>query len=198
LQEKYSRHPEESETEYVCRVSLTGGDRILLNEEEAGGYWGLGVFLTTTPGNHNYSLTMRAAYWAGGIDPHDRGEPSVIKTSGFSDLVTSVQKAACMQAMHEQDVLIRSPVLAPIDPARLTPLIRGLPDSLKSYVANIQDRLQVACPRQGRRPCRGQDQDQDQDQNQVITWSEFVQDIVNYGRRMGWIGSSQLSDPPPR
>jgi len=24
LQEKYSKHPEESETEYVCRVSLTG------------------------------------------------------------------------------------------------------------------------------------------------------------------------------
>jgi len=90
-----------------------------------------------------------------------------------------VQKAACIQAMHERDVLIRSPMLAPIDPARLTPLIRGLPDSLKTYVANIQDRLQVACPTQGRRPRRRQDQDQDQAQNQVITWSEFVQDIVN-------------------
>jgi len=53
---------------------------------------------------------MRAAYWAGGIEPHDRGEPSVIKTSGFSDLVTSVQKAACMQAMHEWDVFIRAPI----------------------------------------------------------------------------------------
>jgi len=47
--------------EYVCRVSLTGGDRILLNEEEAGGCWGPGVFLTTTLGNHNYLLTMQAA-----------------------------------------------------------------------------------------------------------------------------------------
>jgi len=92
---------------------------------------------------------MRAAYWAGDINPHDRGEPAVIKTSGFSDSVTSVQKAAYIQAMHERDVLISSPMLAPIDPARLTPLIRGLPNSLKTYVANIQDRLQVARPRQG-------------------------------------------------
>lgn len=35
LREKYSRREEESEVEYVWRVSLTGGDRILLNEEEA-------------------------------------------------------------------------------------------------------------------------------------------------------------------
>lgn len=35
LWEKYSRREEESEVQYVWRVSLTGGDRILLNEEEA-------------------------------------------------------------------------------------------------------------------------------------------------------------------
>ncbi|NXO54347.1 POL5 protein, partial [Aramus guarauna] len=126
LQEKYSRHPEESETEYVWRVSLTGGDQILLSEEEAEGCWGPGVFLTTTMGDHNYSLTMRAANWAGGIDPQDRGEPVVIKTSGLSDLAVSVQKAACIQAMYERDMLRRSPMLAPVDPARLTPLIRGI------------------------------------------------------------------------
>lgn len=32
---------------------LWGGDRIMLSEEEAGGYWGPGVFLTTTPGKPN-------------------------------------------------------------------------------------------------------------------------------------------------
>jgi len=52
-------------------------------------------------------------------------------------------------------------------------------------VASVQDRLQVVGPRQGRRPRQGQDQDQDEDQNQVIPWSEFVQDVVNYGHRMG-------------
>ncbi|GAB0209719.1 hypothetical protein GRJ2_003437600 [Grus japonensis] len=200
LQEKYSRNPEESETEYVWRVSLTGGDRILLSEEEAGGYWGPGVFLTTTPGNHNYSLTTRAAYWAGGIDPQERGDPLVIKTSGFSDLAVSVQKAACIQAMYERDVLRRSPMLAPIDPARLTPLIRGLPDSLKTYVANVQDRIRATgeanavpyrAPRVGRHNYRDQ---------AIPTWSEFVQEIVNYGRHMGWIGptTGKPPEPPPR
>ncbi|GAB0207183.1 hypothetical protein GRJ2_003183900 [Grus japonensis] len=200
LQEKYSRNPEESETEYVWRVSLTGGDRILLSEEEAGGYWGPGVFLTTTPGNHNYSLTMRAAYWAGGIDPQERGDPLVIKTSGFSDLAVSVQKAACIQAMYERDVLRKSPMLAPIDPARLTPLIRGLPDSLKTYVANVQDRIRATgeanavpyrAPRVGRHNYRDQ---------AIPTWSEFVQEIVNYGRHMGWIGptTGKPPEPPPR
>jgi len=141
LQEKYSRHPEEPEMEYVCRVSLTRGDRILLNEEEARGYEGPGVFLTTTLGDHNYLLTLRSAYWAGSIDLQDRGEPLVIKTSGFSDFVTAIQKAACIQAMHERDVLIRSPMLDPIDPARLIPLICSLPDSWKTSVGNVQDRL---------------------------------------------------------
>lgn len=48
LQEKYSRRLEESETEYVWRVSLmVGGNRVLLSEEEAGGCWGPGVFLAT-------------------------------------------------------------------------------------------------------------------------------------------------------
>ncbi|GAB0208766.1 pol-like protein ENS-3 [Grus japonensis] len=200
LQEKYSRNPEESETEYVWRVSLTGGDRILLSEEEAGGYWGPGVFLTTTPGNHNSSLTTWAAYWAGGIDPQERGDPLVIKTSGFSDLAVSVQKAACIQAMYERDVLRTSPMLAPIDPARLTPLIRGLPDSLKTYVANVQDRIRATgeanavpyrAPRVGRHNYRDQ---------AIPTWSEFVQERVNYGRRMGWIGptTGKPPEPPPR
>ncbi|GAB0206095.1 hypothetical protein GRJ2_003075100 [Grus japonensis] len=186
LQEKYSRHPEESETEYVWRVSLTGGDQILLSEEEAEGCWGPGVFLTTTMGDHNYSLTMRAANWAGGIDPQDRGEPVVIKTSGLSDLAVSVQKAACIQAMYERDMLRRSPMLAPVDPARLTPLIRGLPDSLKKYVVSVQDRIRATqeanagpyrAPRAGRPNYRNQ---------MIPTWNEFVQEIVGYGRRVGW------------
>ncbi|XP_075604452.1 uncharacterized protein LOC142601014 [Balearica regulorum gibbericeps] len=200
LQEKYSRHLEESETEYVWRVSLTGGDRILLSEVEAEGYWGPGVFLTTTPGDHNYSLTMRAANWAGSIDPQDRGEPLVIKTSGFSDLVVSVQKAACIQAMYERDMLRRSPMLAPVDPAQLTPLIRGLPDSLKTYVASVQDRIRAtqeasAGPYHARRAGRPNYRNQ-----QIPTWNEFVQELVSYGRRMGWIEptTGKTPQPPPR
>lgn len=36
-----------------------GEDQILLSKEAAGGYWGTGVFLITTP--DNYSLTTGAA-----------------------------------------------------------------------------------------------------------------------------------------
>ncbi|XP_052631320.1 uncharacterized protein LOC128136180 [Harpia harpyja] len=68
IQEKYIRLAKETETEYVWRVSLTGGDRILLSEDEAQGYWGPGVFLTTDDPREPWSLTQWAAYWAGGID----------------------------------------------------------------------------------------------------------------------------------
>ncbi|KAK4830063.1 hypothetical protein QYF61_008401 [Mycteria americana] len=188
IQEKFSRRPGESEVKYVCRVSLEGGDRIMLSEEEAGGFWGPGVFLTTTPGEHNYSLTARAAYWAGGIDPQDRGEPQEIKVTGYSDLAAAIQKAACIQAIYERDELRKSPMLAPIDPARLTPLIRGLPDCLKVFVADTQDRIQDARRDRSRDSRRGQ-------RAPIPTWSEFVQDIDKYGRRMGWVNSSSAKFP---
>ncbi|KAK4819789.1 hypothetical protein QYF61_011389 [Mycteria americana] len=188
IQEKFSRQPGESEVEYVCRVSLEGGDRIMLSEEEAGGFWGLGVFLTTTPGEHNYSSTARAAYWAGGIDPQDRGEPQEIKVTGYSDLAAAIQKAACIQVIYERDELRKSPMLAPIDPARLTPLIHGLPDCLKIFVANTQDRIQDARRDISRDRRRGQ-------RAPIPTWSEFVQDINKYGCRMGWVSLSSAKFP---
>uniref|UniRef100_A0A8B9SQR4 Uncharacterized protein n=1 Tax=Anas platyrhynchos TaxID=8839 RepID=A0A8B9SQR4_ANAPL len=152
IQEKFSRRSGESEVEYVCRVSLKGGDRMMLSEEEVGGFWRPGVFLTTTPG---------------------------------ADLAVAVQKAACIQAIYERDELRKSPMLAPIDPIRLTPLIRGLPDCLKMFVANTQDHILAAC-RDDDSGCR-------QNPNSPIpTWSELVQDIDKYGHRMGWINSSSI------
>ena len=62
-----------------------------------------------------------AAYRVSGIDPQERGESLVMKTSGFSDLAASLQKPACIQAMQEKDLLRRSLKLALIDPASLTP-----------------------------------------------------------------------------
>uniref|UniRef100_A0A8C3BI70 Uncharacterized protein n=1 Tax=Cairina moschata TaxID=8855 RepID=A0A8C3BI70_CAIMO len=188
IQEKFSRWSGESEVKYVWRVSLEGGDQIMLSEEEARGFWGPGVFLTTTPGGHNYSLTARAAYWAGGIDPQERGEPLEIRATSYSDLAVAVQKAACIQAIYERDEFRKSPVLAPINPARLTPLIRGLPDCLKMFVSNTQGRIQAArrdgdCGRR-RNPY-----------SPIPTWSEFVQDIDNYARRMGWISLSHTKPP---
>uniref|UniRef100_A0A493T1I5 Uncharacterized protein n=1 Tax=Anas platyrhynchos platyrhynchos TaxID=8840 RepID=A0A493T1I5_ANAPP len=152
IQEKFSRRSGESEVEYVCQVSLKGGDRMMLSEEEVGGFWRPGVFLTTTPG---------------------------------ADLAVAVQKAACIQAIYERDEFRKSPMLAPIDPIWLTPLIRGLPDCLKMFVANTQDHILAAC-RDDDSGCR-------QNPNSPIpTWSELVQDIDKYGHRMGWINSSSI------
>lgn len=50
-------------------MSLTGGDRILLNSDEAKGFRGPDVFLNTglIPLNDPYSLTSGVAYSAGDI-----------------------------------------------------------------------------------------------------------------------------------
>ncbi|XP_068510595.1 uncharacterized protein [Anas acuta] len=61
IQEKFSRRSGESEVEYVCRVSLKGGDRMMLSEEEVGGFWRPGVFLTTTPGADLAVAVQKAA-----------------------------------------------------------------------------------------------------------------------------------------
>lgn len=41
LQEWYSHKPGETETEYLQRLSLTGGHNILLNSNEANNFWGM-------------------------------------------------------------------------------------------------------------------------------------------------------------
>lgn len=84
LKKEFGRLPHESETEYVFRVSLTDGGQIKLTEQEASGYWGHGVFLTTGDKRDSWSLTQRAAFWAGGINPLERGDPLAIVTSPIS------------------------------------------------------------------------------------------------------------------
>ncbi|XP_040434397.1 uncharacterized protein LOC121080446 [Falco naumanni] len=111
IREKYSRQPGKSAVEYVWRVSAEGGDRIMLSEDEVGDTWGPGVFLTAILGDHCYSLTTRAAYWAGGMDPQERGEPLEIRAKGYSDLSAAVRKAACLQAMYDREEFRKSPQL---------------------------------------------------------------------------------------
>uniref|UniRef100_A0A663LLW3 Uncharacterized protein n=1 Tax=Athene cunicularia TaxID=194338 RepID=A0A663LLW3_ATHCN len=177
IQEKYTRRAHETETEYVWRVSLTGGDRILLSEDEAQGYWGPGVFLVTDDQREPWSLTQRAAFWAGSLDPLERGDPVCIETPTINHLTESLQKAACLQLMHDRRLVPQqpSPMLLIANPDQMTPLIRGLPDSLKSYAVQLQDRLRTALtPRRGR-----------QGVGEPMTWGEIAQDLINYGRRMG-------------
>uniref|UniRef100_A0A8C3KK66 Uncharacterized protein n=1 Tax=Calidris pygmaea TaxID=425635 RepID=A0A8C3KK66_9CHAR len=123
LQEKYSRNAGETETQYLRRVCLTGSDRIMLSQDEASSYWSPGVILNLgpDPADTPHSITSRVAYWAGGADILERGEPSLIPI-----LPTAITKAACIQAMHEKgqhDI----PLSATVDFEMLKPLIRGAP-----------------------------------------------------------------------
>lgn len=56
--------------EYVWWVSLTGGDRILLNGDEENRYCGQGVFINCgpKPPDASLSVTGKVVYWAGGSD----------------------------------------------------------------------------------------------------------------------------------
>lgn len=173
LRKDFSRTPRESETEYVWKVSLSGGDEILLSEKEAEGYCGPGVFLTTSNNQAPWSLTQRAAYWAGGLNPLERGDPLAI-TGTVDQLVESIQKAACLQMMYDRklDVDQVSPMLIPVDPEWMTPLIRGLPDSLKPIGIQLQGKIENA-------PVAGR-----------ITWGEVAQELINFGRKYGPVGGS--------
>lgn len=149
-----------------------GGDRILLSDDEANGCWAQGVFLSDGPAGDR-SITSRVAYWAGGVDPKERGEPVIIWVKGLAELAEGVEKAACVQAMDErgQDGI---PMAAPVDPSHLRPLIRGLPDTLKIPVQSLGERIPGTIERNRRAP---------QNPEHVLTWGEVLHRIVTYGRK---------------
>ncbi|KAK4814008.1 hypothetical protein QYF61_004638 [Mycteria americana] len=186
LQDRYSRLPRETETEYVWRVSLTGEDRIKLSEEEAQGYWGPGVFLTVPDTQAPWSLTQRA----GGLDPLERGDLVTIPTPGLDQSTESVQKAACLQLLHDRHLTPHqpSPMLLKADPSRMKPLIKGLPDPLKLHAIQIQDRLRAALPIQERltemlTPRRSQRQSTLAEF--PLTWGGVAQELISYSRNVG-------------
>ncbi|KFP34609.1 hypothetical protein N324_12161, partial [Chlamydotis macqueenii] len=143
LRKDFARTPKESETEYVWRASLLAGGWNPVVRKGTEGYWGPGVFLTTDNCRDPWSLTQRAAYWAGGLNPLERGDPLTI-TGTVDQLVDSVQKAACLQMMYDRELKPNqgSPVMMPVDPEWMTPLIRGLPDSLKPTGNQLQGMIQ--------------------------------------------------------
>ncbi|XP_077646680.1 uncharacterized protein LOC144248392 [Lonchura striata] len=147
LKKEYGRLPYESETEYVFRVSLTGGDQIKLTEQEASGYWGHGVFLTTGDKRDSWSLTQRVAFWAGGTNPLERGDPIAI-ISTPDQLLESVHKAACLKMIHEKKLIpgFESPMQLPVKPELMTPLIRGLPETLKPTAIALQKTIMTLSP----------------------------------------------------
>ncbi|XP_057900528.1 uncharacterized protein LOC131096230 [Melospiza georgiana] len=209
LKKEFGRLPHESETEYVFRVSLTGGDQIKLTEQEASGYWGHGVFLTTGDKRDSWSLTQRAAYWAGGINPLERGDPLAIATTP-DQILESVQKAACLQMIHEKKLIpgFESPMQLPVKPEIMTPLIRGLPETLKSTAITIQKTVMALSPidRLERLLSNSTDQSESTDtapspytptqapttpsdtsnsNRKIWTWGEVAVDLINYCRQYG-------------
>ncbi|XP_072216209.1 uncharacterized protein [Excalfactoria chinensis] len=198
LKKDFSRSPRESETEYVWRVSLTGGDQIMLTEKEAEGYWGPGVFLTTGNNRAPWSLTQRAAYWAGGLNPLERGDPLAINGT-VDQLVESVQKAACLQMMYDRKLQPRheSPMMMPVDPERMTPLIRGLPESLKPIGIQLQGKIQAMSQgERARTVLEGAGTSGSlQSGFKVWTWGEVAQELINYERKFGPVASTSKFEP---
>lgn len=69
------------------------------------------------------------------------------------------------------------------DPDRMTLLIRGLPDSLKLYAIQLQDKLRDALTLQAGNLARLR-------MGRALTWGEVAQQLINCGRRMGVIGTT--------
>lgn len=91
----------------------------MLSEEEARGYWGPGVFVTANDPQEPWSLTQRAAYRAGGLDPLERGDPVSTDMANIKRLTESTQKVACLPLMNQRQIVPRkpSPMLMRADPA---------------------------------------------------------------------------------
>lgn len=71
LQDQYGKNPGETEIECLWRVSLTRGDRMLLNGKKANGYWEPDIFLNAVPNapDDPYLLASRQTYWAYSVVP---------------------------------------------------------------------------------------------------------------------------------
>lgn len=193
IREKFSRKPGETETEYLWRVCITGGDQIKLSGNEANGFWGPRVFLNLgpNPANGSHSITSRVAYWAGGIDATERGEPSIIPIRSLNELSTAITKAACIQAMHKRESN-DIPITATIDYVMLKPLLRGAPAVLKPYLIAKRHKIKrdTECKKGlgNHDPCI-----------QLPTWAELMYSIINRAREMGWDDLlAGKSDPRPR
>jgi len=104
-------------------------------------------------------------------------------------LLESVQKASCLQMMYDQEIKpnLSSPMLLPADPKRMTPLIRGLPDSLKPIGIQLQGTIQntpseerIAAALDG-----GTAPDRWWPGRKVWMWGEIAQELINCGRKYG-------------
>lgn len=85
---------------------------------------------------------QRAAYWACGLNQLERRDPLAISGTAIQ-LVEIVQKIDCLQMMYDGKLHQESPMMMPVDPKRMTPLIRGLPELLKPVGIQLQGKIQA-------------------------------------------------------
>ena len=133
------------------------------------------------PNTEPHSITRRVSYWAGGIDPWGRGEPTAIPIRSLSKLSTAVTKAACLQAMNYRGAYGNYPISAPVDPQAMRPLIRGAPAVLKSYLIAKRDEI-----RQNIEHNAQEGQDSQPCLRPIPTWADLMHGLVNHSREMGW------------
>lgn len=149
LKRELGCHSGKTQPEYVFCVSLSKGDQILLNETEAGSYWGPSVLLTAGGCQALWSLTQRASCWAGGLDPLERGDPLTVERT-TDQLLETVHKAACLQVKYNCKLLPfqELPILLSqsVDAERMTSLIWELPEPLKLMAIQLQGKLQASVP----------------------------------------------------
>ena len=89
--------------------------------------------------------------------------------------------------LSEAQPNLSSPMLLLADPERMTPLIQGLPYSLKPIGIQLQGRIQNT-PSEERAAAAlegGATPDCQRPRRKVWTWGEIAQELINYGRKYG-------------
>ena len=89
-------------------------------------------------------------------------------------------------------------MMMPVDPERMTPLIKGLPESLKPIGIQLQGKIQALS--QGERTQAVLEgtvtSDHLQSEYKVWTWGKVAQELINYRRKYGPVVSSSSKFEP--
>lgn len=104
-------------------------------------------------------------------------------------IVENVQKAACLQMLHDRELKLwhESPKVVSVDPERMTPLVRGVPESLKPM--GVQLHGQIVSLRNGERAVATLEgaitPDRSHRKRKIWAWGEEAEELMNYGRKYG-------------
>jgi len=119
-----------------------------------------------------------------GVEPTGEGG-----SSGHNGYDRSVIGKCAESSLYDRELKpnLISPMLLPADPERMTPLIEGLPDSLKPIGIQLQGRIQNT-PSEERTTAAldgGVTFYRRQPGSKVWTRGKIAQELINYGRKYG-------------